>query len=228
MNGYNNYNNQNNNYRAGKFINPYFTQNQNASYNKNGFFGGNNNGQKKKIKIALILSVIIILIFTILFLFILNRKSHEENNEENNNNNEIIVKHNYVGTKDFGYVDVPTDWIRVNNADDNTIFQYSDPTGQYVVSIKAYSTDKVQAYSYASSIYKGLQNEGVIEELAAAMTTVKEFEAYQVYGYYRQYNKDLIIWVFEDGQGKTHYLSLEGGDDIEKYLGIIDSFVLTY
>ena len=38
MNGYNNYNNQNNNYRAGKFINPYFTQNQNASYNKNGFW----------------------------------------------------------------------------------------------------------------------------------------------------------------------------------------------
>ena len=223
MNGYNNYNNG---YKRNKFINPYFTQENNASYNKNGFYGGSPNGQKKKIIIAAIISILIILVFVIFFLFLLNRSS---SNEENNvNNNEIEVKHNYVGTKDFGYVDVPTDWIRVNNADDNKIFQYSDPTGQYVVSLKAYLTESVKAYSYASSIYNGLQNEGVIEDLAAAMTTVKEFEAYQVYGYYRQYNKDLIIWVFEDGQGKTHYLSLEGGDDIEKYLGIIETFVLTY
>ena len=225
MNGNNYYNNNNNNYRGGKFINPYFAQEHNASYNKNGFFGnGNNNGQKKKILISIIISLILIIFFVLFFVFVLNKSSKSSGN--NTDNNEITVEHNYVGNKEIGYVDVPTNWVSVKN-EDSSMIQYSDPTGQYIVSIKAYSTDKVGAYSYASTIYKGLENEGVIEGLAAAKTTVKEYEAYQVYGYYREYNKDLIIWLFEDGQGKTHYLSLEGGDDIEKYLSIIDTFVLT-
>ena len=143
----------------------------------------------------------------------------------NNNNNNTDGK--YVGTDEYGYVKVPNNWVKFNDIDGNSSFQYSDPSTKYIVSLYSYPTSQVSAYDFANSVYNKELTNKEMEGITSAKVTVNKYEAYQVYGYYPDSKTYLVMWFFEDGEGKTHYIALEGGEDLPDYLYIVDSFKLT-
>ena len=149
--------------------------------------------------------------------------------QENNGSNNPINNNGdgkYIGTSEYGFVKVPNEWVRFLDTDGNNSYQYSDSTGTYIISLNAIQTTDGNAYDYINSIYKKLVDQGNIEEIIASETYASIYKAYEISGYYPLLKKYILIWTFEDGLGKTHYISLEGDSNIKNYISIIDSFTL--
>ena len=218
--------------------------NQNTNYGNQYYNNSSSDDYKKSIMKGIIVSIIIVVFFVLFLVYFINisksdnNKSNDntnnavENNDYNQNDNpsENIVSstEKYIGTSEYGYVKVPINWIKYQGVDGNSSYQYCDPTGTYIISLNATSTNKTTAYDYIYAMYGNLANEGKIEDLKAGQLKLSDYDAYQLSGYYPDYNLFIYIWTFEDGNGVTHYISLEGGEKIEDYLEVPDTFTLNY
>lgn len=149
-----------------------------------------------------------------------------KSNTTNSNLNNIDGK--FVGTKEYGYVKVPNDWVQFYDVDGNSSFQYSDKTGNYIISLKAYDVKQINSYDNMSNIYAKLVQSNEITNIKTEHKYINNYDTNILSGYYSNNDKYIIIWTFDDNQGKSHYISLEGGKDINDYMDIIDTFVLSY
>ena len=134
-----------------------------------------------------------------------------------------------VGDNDYGYITVPSNWAIFYDIDGNSSLQYSY-ANQYIVSLNYMEDTEYSAKEYASNYMANMQNSSEVENVTGATVTIGEenqYTAYQVYMYYPADRTFLVTYWFEAEDGKTHYIALEGGEEITNYLFIPQSFRLT-
>ncbi|MCP8967932.1 hypothetical protein [Ectobacillus ponti] len=118
-----------------------------------------------------------------------------------------------VGTPEYGYVYVPKDWAHFKDVDGNNSLQMSKGDGSQILSlniVKGPETASLQ--DYANSLAKGMEGKG-ITDIKGAKTKIKQYDALQLYGTYKNGANYLIVWVFKPEDGKAHYIALEGPKD---------------
>lgn len=156
--------------------------------------------------------------------------SNTDNNDNNNSNTTNDKK--VVGDDNYGYISVPSNWNRFYDVDGNNSLQYSYGN-LYIVSLNTLDATRT-AKEYASNYMYNKQNSSEVTGVTGATVTIgknKEYTAYQVYMYYPSDSTYLVTYWFEAGDGKVHYIALEGpqeldGVKITDYLYIPESFSL--
>lgn len=130
-----------------------------------------------------------------------------------------------VGSKDYGFVTVPKDWVRFQDVDGNSTLQYSTADASWIATLFAIDASQADALTYASAIYSSLEEEGV-EELNASHIAINDYSAYQVYCYYPDEDIWLFCWLIDGKENdKTYYIAVEGDDSYSDYFSNI---VLTF
>lgn len=111
-----------------------------------------------------------------------------------------------VGSSSYGYITIPGDWQAYQDVNSNSSLQYTD--GTYIVTLKAVESSQSSALSYATSVKRKFEGDGV--DTTGATVSLGKYKAYQVYGYYTSVKKWHVCWIFEAEDGKTHFISVEG------------------
>lgn len=160
--------------------------------------------------------------------------SNTDNNDNNNSNSNSNTTNDkkVVGDDNYGYISVPSNWNRFYDVDGNNSLQYSYGN-LYIVSLNTLDATRT-AKEYASNYMYNKQNSSEVTGVTGATVTIgknKEYTAYQVYMYYPSDSTYLVTYWFEAGDGKVHYIALEGpqeldGVKITDYLYIPESFSL--
>lgn len=158
--------------------------------------------------------------------------SNTDNNDNNNSNSNTTNDKKVVGDDKYGYISVPSNWNRFYDVDGNNSLQYSYGN-LYIVSLNTLDATRT-AKEYASNYMYNKQNSSEVTGVTGATVTIgknKEYTAYQVYMYYPSDSTYLVTYWFEAGDGKVHYIALEGpqeldGVKITDYLYIPESFSL--
>lgn len=125
-----------------------------------------------------------------------------------------------VGTETFGYISIPSTWVKFKDLDGGTDFQYSNIDGTAIVTMNLFddaglSEDQkadLDAKTAASSVWMNLEANGVTD-IEGASVMLGNYEAYQVYGAFSSEDQGLasfiVCWIFEDENGNFHYISAE-------------------
>ncbi len=157
-----------------------------------------------------------------------NNKNNDNTNSNTTTNNDTKV----VGDDNYGYISIPSNWNKFYDVDGNNSLQYSY-ANVYIVSLNVLEGTS-SAKDYASNYMYNKQNSSDVTGVTGATVTIgknKEYTAYQVYMYYPSDSTYLVTYWFETGDGKVHYIALEGpqelnGVKITDYLYIPESFSL--
>lgn len=129
-----------------------------------------------------------------------------------------------VGSDEFGYISVPSNWTKFIDPDAPNTIQYSY-ANVYIATLYAADTTQVSAENYAQSTASLMQQDGVTG-VTGATVKIGKYTAYQVYGHYDADNTWLVCWHFEAEDGKTHYIAIEGPDASSDYFKIPETFSL--
>ena len=154
----------------------------------------------------------------------------EQNNETDN---KTVTNNITVGDDKYGFVSIPSNWTRFHDIDGSNSLQYS-LANVYIVTldvIEGQNTAKEYALSYLNEKKKSSE----VTDVTGATVTIgkdKKYTAYQVYMYYPSDSTYLITYWFDTDDGKVHYISLEGPEELDKiklkdYFYIPESFSLT-
>lgn len=157
--------------------------------------------------------------------------------EEDDRNNESLrgdaddIK--VVGDEEYGYIDIPGDWVRFYDIDGNSSLQYSYST-VYIVTLN-HLEDNYTAKEYASTYLDSMRDSDEVRDVTGATVKVgknQEYTAYQVSMYYPADNTYLITYWFDTDDGKVRYIALEGPEQLNElsladFLFIPESFRLT-
>lgn len=120
-----------------------------------------------------------------------------------------------VGEANYGYVDVPSTWVRFKDVDaTGNLFQYSDTTGKSIVTLSYYDVDGLDAHQAAQNFSAGLFEQDDIESDSIQGAKVKlgkdKVDCYQVYCFYPADKQFLVAHFFDGDDGYVHYLAIEG------------------
>lgn len=118
-----------------------------------------------------------------------------------------------VGSSSYGYITIPGDWQAYQDVNSNSSLQYTD--GTYIVTLKAVESSQSSALSYATSVKRKFEGDGV--DTTGATVSLGKYKAYQVYGYYTSVKKWHVCWIFEAEDGKTHFISVEGPEKTKAF-----------
>ena len=188
--------------------------------------------EKKKSKAPLIIGIVAGLLIIGILIFILVKivlpssvnNASAANGQNISDNKEYMV----IGNKDYGYLELPGTWYKFKDVEENDALQYTKDS-VWIVSLTTIDTTYNQtAENIANAaLYNKQYGTEEVEDATIAKTKVASYDAYEVYGYYPYDNIWLVEWFFEPGDGKIHYISLEGPEYNEIYFNIPDSFSLT-
>ena len=133
-----------------------------------------------------------------------------------------------VGSEKTGYVDVPEDFLTfVNDVDlGEGVIQYSDVAGKNIVTLQYFDASAIDAEAAASSMYMQFANDTLVdqESLTAAMVTIDDCEAYQVYCYYPSDGVYVVTWSFDSPEDDyTHYVAVEFTEDKFDLFQLVES-----
>lgn len=121
-----------------------------------------------------------------------------------------------IGTPEYGYVDVPADYVPFTDVDGGTDLQYSDASGTSIFALNVFDLESVPEderegfglYEAAQSVAANISN-GEPEDIQGATVELAGRTAYQVYAYYED-GTFLVAWIVDDPEGTIHYISVEG------------------
>ncbi len=217
-NQYNNQYNQNQNYNNMNYQN-YYNNYQPGQNNIN-----NSNPDKKKIdKKTMIIAGVIIVIIVILLFSLFGGKKEEDVVVDNNPYEDGDLR--LVGNDTYGYLSIPSDWLKFEDVNGGTGLQYSDRNGEYILTMDAYDTNYESAKSWAESSYNNLKEMGA-SDLKLTEEQVGYYRAYKVYGYHAIKKIVLVIYCFEAEDNRTHFIGIEGPNVNDESFEIINSFKL--
>lgn len=142
---------------------------------------------------------------------------------------EVVEKDTVIGNDEYGYLKLPGSWYKFQDVDGKTSIQYTKDS-VWIVTLEAYTPsapDQTAETLAKASLYNLTNNEVGVEKPTGATVTLGDYTAYQVYGLYTVDNTWLVEWFFEPGDGKIHYISVEGTDFTSDYFKIPETFSLT-
>ena len=207
-----------------------------------------NNNNKKGIKVGLIIFISIVVIafglgmfFLIKFIFNKVHKNVDSKNitadiekatddlisgihDDFNDKTNTVVNEKKIGNNEFGYLKVKDNWYKYYDVDAPQVLEYT-LDGNWIICMYAQDSSKLDAKTYAQTVGAKMKEEGATG-VTGATVKVGPYTAYQVYGYYTSHNKWVVAWCFEPGDGKSHYISVEGPDRYNSNYNIVDTFTL--
>lgn len=196
----------------------------------------------KKTCAGFVISIIVLILRLLLFIFIVipiailivssppyeMSKEYEYNNNYdnseynyNNNQNENTGTTRTVGTDEYGYVKVPTDWIKFFDPEAPQTFQYSYLMS-YIITLYAYDKSITDPYLLANNLKIATEQKGVSVNMTP--TTIDKYNAYKLE--YLSEGVWLNIYFFKAEDNKVHYISIEGPDKNSEYFNIPKTFKL--
>ena len=134
-----------------------------------------------------------------------------------------------IGSDNYGYLTLPGKWYSFYDVSGTKSGLQYTKDSIWIVSIDSMEkTTNISAESLAkTALYNMKYGAEKVENATGATVKVGSYTAYQVYGYYPNDNIWLVEWFFEPGNGKVHYISVEGNDRTSDYFKIPDTFKLT-
>ena len=121
-----------------------------------------------------------------------------------------------VGSDDYGYIDIPKNWLKFRDVDGGDSIQYTDGSGYNIVTMNAYTKEKAKiqereeftAQTIANRIYYNWQNNNNVHRVWGSKGAVAGNEAYQV-NVIMKSGQYLVSWIFKKDE-KVYLIALEG------------------
>ena len=121
-----------------------------------------------------------------------------------------------VGSDDYGYIDIPKNWLKFRDVDGGDSIQYTDGSGYNLVTMNASTKEKAKiqereeftAQTIANRIYYNWQNNKNVNRVWGSKGAVAGNEAYQV-NVIMKSGQYLVSWIFKKDE-KVYLIALEG------------------
>lgn len=121
-----------------------------------------------------------------------------------------------IGSDDYGYIDIPKNWLKFRDVDGGDSIQYTDGSGYNIVTMNAYTKEKAKiqereeftAQTIANHIYYNWQNNKNVNRVWGSKGAVAGNEAYQV-NVIMKSGQYLVSWIFKKDE-KVYLIALEG------------------
>ncbi|MBQ8928520.1 MAG: hypothetical protein IJ055_09670 [Oscillospiraceae bacterium] len=113
-----------------------------------------------------------------------------------------------VGDEENGYIQVPLGYVAFQEEDVEGLLQYSDVSGQNVVTLDHNSG--IDYTSAANSMMAYMQQNEELSDVQGGIVTCGGYNAYQIYGRYAD-GFIIVVWLIEDPahQENSYYLAIE-------------------
>ena len=181
-----------------------------------------------------------------------SKKKDENKKEESNNQNSDSSNKNsssadnkttdtkVIGSEEYGYVKVPTDWIDFKDINGGNDIQSSDTSSYNVVTLNIFRPNQlgISEAEYASidpkqvansvytkqamqalfwfhmnfKVYTKHKNSQMFEKMSGTKSKIGGYDAY-VINTLTNTGKYFITYIFKADDGKIHYASIEGDKD---------------
>ncbi len=134
-----------------------------------------------------------------------------------------------IGSTELGYLKLPGTWYRFYDTTGNKSGLQYTKDSIWIVSIDTIDVSSTSTAELLgkTAIYSMKYGDNPATKAEGAKIKVAGYDGYQAYGYYASENKYLVEWFFEPGDGKVHYISVEGPDASSDNFKIPDTFSLT-
>lgn len=124
-----------------------------------------------------------------------------------------------IGTPEFGFTDVPSDYVEFRDVSGGTDLQYADVTGTSIITLNVFDLESVPEdmrdsftlYDAAQSVAANI-DQGGPTDIQGATVELAGRTAYQVYAFFED-GTFLVTWVVDDPDGVIHYVAVEGPAD---------------
>ena len=163
-----------------------------------------------------------------------SKKKDENKKEESNNQNSDSSNKNsssadnkttdtkVIGSEEYGYVKVPTDWIDFKDINGGNDIQSSDTSSYNVVTLNIFRPNQlgiseaeyasIDTEQVANSVYTKHKNSQMFEKMSGTKSKIGGYDAY-VINTLTNTGKYFITYIFKADDGKIHYASIEGDKD---------------
>ena len=128
-----------------------------------------------------------------------------------------------VGDDENGYIQVPLGFVAFQEEDVEGLLQYSDATGQNVVTLD--HNDGIDYTSAANSMMNYMQQNEELQDVQGALVTCGGYNAYQIYGRYAD-GFIIVVWLIEDPAHpeNSYYLAIEFDNDHQYLVACSSTF----
>ena len=121
-----------------------------------------------------------------------------------------------IGNADYGYIDIPSKWIKFTDIDGTEAIQYTDGSGYNIVTLNSFTREKAKvpaeiefnAEFLAKKLAVMWQDNQDVDKMTGARTKVAGLDAYQLQIVMKS-GQYLITWIFQKGE-KVYTISFEG------------------
>lgn len=121
-----------------------------------------------------------------------------------------------IGNADYGYIDIPSKWIKFTDIDVTEAVQYTDGSGYNIVTLNSFTKEKAKvpadiefnAEFLAKKLAVMWQDNQDVGKMTGARTKVAGLDAYQLQIVMKS-GQYLITWIFQKGD-KVYTISFEG------------------
>jgi len=161
-------------------------------------------------------SVFLLIILGFIFAFYTSYKEGYNKNDDKS----TTLK---VGTKEYGYVQIPKTWTRFGNNSGKTL-QYTDGTG-WIITLFAVPTNQIDAQKWTETIAQQMNNIGAVD-INVEQARVDKYSGYKIYGFYNTASTYLSAWVIDGEDGNTHYIAIEGPLQFDETYEIVNTFTI--
>jgi len=130
-----------------------------------------------------------------------------------------------VGDDYFGYLAIPSNWIEQRDSTAGfEMVQYVDPNKSAVITIMVYTAvDLDGALANMESLFAIIKYENY-EESVISLDSGSLTPVYKISFFYTDFDRDIVIYLFEGPDGLTRYVSVEGtSQQVQEGADIIES-----
>ena len=121
-----------------------------------------------------------------------------------------------IGNADYGYIDIPSKWIKFTDIDGTEAIQYTDGSGYNIVTMDSFTKEKAKvpadiefnAEFLAKKLAVMWEDNQDVGKMTGARTKVSGLDAYQLQIVMKS-GQYLITWIFQKGE-KVYTISFEG------------------
>lgn len=126
-----------------------------------------------------------------------------------------------VGDSTYGYITVPSDWMKLTDVESSTGVRYSDKDITYAATIDL--SNSLSPEEFANTAKKQLQNVGVTN-LIVAEEKWNGYDAYKLTGFSDENGSYVLAYFFKAEDGLAHYVGVEGPDKDTNYFKIPQTY----
>lgn len=121
-----------------------------------------------------------------------------------------------IGNADYGYIDIPSKWIKFTDTDVTEAVQYTDGSGYNIVTMDSFTKEKAKvpadiefnAEFLAKKLAVMWEDNKDVGKMTGARTKVAGLDAYQLQIVMKS-GQYLITWIFQKDE-KVYTISFEG------------------